>query len=141
LISILKNKYVVLFVVFSLIGSYVFFTLKYYKHQINVLNKEIVEIKNSCTAKEDKLNFEIYTLKTHNQQLEDLINEQNKNIELLKQKNIEQRGQIAKYVAKYDTVLKEKQVILNAYKVKDNASLKEINTEANRLLEGILWDD
>jgi len=120
-------------------GGILFGSTSYYKHKISSLNEKLITIKNECEVAKSELNYKIYQLEKYKKEIDDLIDKQNKEIKKLNEKLIEQRGQIAQYVIKYDNVKKEKQKLIEQYRIDDNESLEVINNNANKLLEEILW--
>lgn len=139
LLNFLSNKYIIMGLVALVGGGILFGSTSYYKHKINSLNEKIITIKNECEVAKSELNYKIYQLEKYKKETGDLIDKQNKEIDKLNKKLIEQRGQIAQYVIKYDNVKKEKQKLIEQYRIDDNESLEVINNNANKLLKEILW--
>jgi len=139
LLNFLSNKYIIMGLVALVGGGILFGSTSYYKHKISSLNEKLITIKNECEVAKSELNYKIYQLEKYKKEIDDLIDKQNKEIKKLNEKLIEQRGQIAQYVIKYDNVKKEKQKLIEQYRIDDNESLEVINNNANKLLEEILW--
>lgn len=139
LLNFLSNKYIIMGLVALVGGGVLFGSVSYYKHKISLLNEKLITIKNECEVAKSELNYKIYQLEKYKKETGDLIDKQNKEIDKLNKKLIEQRGQIAQYVIKYDNVKKEKQKLIEQYRIDDNESLEVINNNANKLLKEILW--
>lgn len=134
IIKLFKNKKNIIIIILLIIFLGV---VKYYQFKVSSLQNDI----NKCSIEKDKLNVEIYNLKVYSQELENLINEQNRKIEHLNNIVANQRSMIAKYSIDYDNIKKEKQKLIEQYFISPGESLKEINMKANQLIEEILWKD
>lgn len=134
IIKLFKNKKsIILLILLTLFLGVV----KYYQFKISSLQNDI----NKCSIEKDKLNVEIYNLKVYSQEIENLINEQNRKIEDLNNIVVNQRSMIAKYSIDYDNIKKEKQKLIEQYSISPGESLKEINMKANQLIGELLWKD